>query len=83
MPPHWWLPLRSSIPEDRKTQVRDIVETEGGGTLAGFWQDDDDAGEKLCYALAINFDLTPDRKRRLKVVGNKEKKLHTRKLKEI
>jgi hypothetical protein len=79
VPPHWWIPLRSSDPDKRKEQVRKIVEDEGGGVLEGFWEDEE---SKKLYALAMDVDLTQDRQDRMGVDAHPVK-LHTKPLKKI
>jgi hypothetical protein len=79
VPPHWWIPVKSSDPATRKEDVRKIVEDEAGGVLEGFWEDQD---SHRLYALAMDVELTPDRQRRLETDGQPIK-LHTKPLKKI
>lgn len=79
MPPHWWIPLGASDANTRKEEVRVIVEDEAGGMLEGFWQDE---VAKRFYALAMDVELTADRKQRLRTDGEPVK-LHSKPLKKI
>jgi hypothetical protein len=79
VPPHWWIPLKASNAAERKEDVRKIVEDEGGGVLEGFWEDQD---ANRLYALAMDVDLTQDRKSRMQTDGQPIK-LHTKPLKKV
>lgn len=66
MPPHWFVPVRGSKPEDRKQEVKDALGNKG--KLASFWEGSDGnlyAVVKDCPGLGDDQDL----KQRMKTVG--------------
>jgi hypothetical protein len=79
MPPHWWIPLQASNAKARKEDVRKIIEDEGGGVLEGFWENEN---SDRFYALAMDVDLTEDRKTRMRTDGQPIK-LHSNPLKKV
>ena len=59
MPPHWFLPVRSSDCRARRGEVH--RELRGNGQLRGFWK----GADGNCYALIFDCDLTDDLKDRI------------------
>jgi hypothetical protein len=57
MPPHWFIPIKSSDPKDRKKSVEDVLANRPGSSLQSFWKTPD--GSQL-YALIQSQDLTHD-----------------------
>lgn len=69
MPPHWWIPVKSSDADTRKKEVHDALE--GKGTLNSFWE----AQDGTLYALVEDCQLDDALKDALKADKGKEIKL--------
>jgi len=48
MPPHWWVPVRGSVPPDRKREIKRALDQHGDAKLHSFWKSPD---ESQLYAL--------------------------------
>jgi hypothetical protein len=66
VPPHWFVPVRSSPPESRKQEVKDALG--GKGKVDKFWKGSD--GNLYAYIKDCpGLDEDEDMKRRMKVSG--------------
>ncbi|HEX2044966.1 MAG TPA: hypothetical protein VHF23_04985 [Gaiellaceae bacterium] len=63
MGPSWWIAFGASPPGQRRKEVREIVEA-NGGTLEGFWQAED---RSRYYGVVSDLDLDEELKNRLRV----------------
>ena len=57
MPPHWFIPIRSSDPKARKKDVEHALANRPGSSLQSFWKTPD--GAQL-YAVIQSNDLSHD-----------------------
>lgn len=64
MPPHWFIPIRSSDPQKRKKDIEKAVK--GRGSLQSFWKTPD--GAQL-YAVIQTNDLSHDLLRDMQANG--------------
>lgn len=66
MPPHWFVPIRSSDPKVRKKDVEDALSKRPGSSLQSFWKTPD--GAQL-YAVIQSNELNHDMLREIHANG--------------